>query len=96
MIIFLKYRNEEIGIGGLFFDDLNKPYFLNCFECIQAVGNGSSKAYFPIVEHRKISSLGEKECQLQLYRRGRYVEFNLVWGRDTLFGLQSGGVLNLF
>ncbi|ACQ67912.1 MAG: oxygen-dependent coproporphyrinogen oxidase [Candidatus Hamiltonella defensa (Ceratovacuna japonica)] len=88
---FLKHRNEARGIGGLFFDDLNKPDFLNCFEFIQAVGNGFSKAYFPIVKRRKIFSWGKRERQFQLYRRGRYVEFNLVWDRGTLFGLQSGG-----
>lgn len=88
---FLKHRNEARGIGGLFFDDLNTPDFLNCFHFAQAVGNGFSKAYFPIVERRKTFSWGERQRQFQLYRRGRYVEFNLVLDRGTLFGLQSGG-----
>ncbi len=88
---YLKHRNEARGIGGLFFDDLNKPGFEECFAFTQAVGNGFSRAYLPIAEKRRSVPYGERERQFQLYRRGRYVEFNLVWDRGTLFGLQSGG-----
>ncbi len=88
---FIKHRNEARGIGGLFFDDLNTPDFNQCFAFMQAVGNGFTEAYLPIVEKRKALSWGERERQFQLYRRGRYVEFNLVWDRGTLFGLQTGG-----
>ncbi len=88
---FIKHRNEARGIGGLFFDDLNTPDFTTCFAFMQAVGNGFTDAYLPIVERRKILTWGERERQFQLYRRGRYVEFNLVWDRGTLFGLQTGG-----
>lgn len=88
---FIKHRNEARGIGGLFFDDLNTPDFSTCFDFMQAVGNGFTDAYLPIVEKRKILPWGERERQFQLYRRGRYVEFNLVWDRGTLFGLQTGG-----
>jgi len=84
---FLKHRNEPRGIGGLFFDDLNTPDFASCFAFTQAVGQG----YLPIVERRKALPWGERERDFQLYRRGRYVEFNLVWDRGTLFGLQTGG-----
>lgn len=88
---FIKHRNEARGIGGLFFDDLNTPDFSHCFAFMQAVGNGFTEAYLPIVEKRKSIAWGERERQFQLYRRGRYVEFNLVWDRGTLFGLQTGG-----
>lgn len=88
---FIKHRNEARGIGGLFFDDLNSPDFDTCFSFMQAVGNGFTDAYLPIVEQRKALPWGERERQFQLYRRGRYVEFNLVWDRGTLFGLQTGG-----
>ncbi|KQN54953.1 oxygen-dependent coproporphyrinogen oxidase [Erwinia sp. Leaf53] len=87
----LKHRNEQRGIGGLFFDDLNTPDFDTSFGFMQAVGNGFLDAYLPIVERRKALPWGERERQFQLYRRGRYVEFNLVWDRGTLFGLQTGG-----
>lgn len=88
---FLKHRQEARGIGGLFFDDLNAWGFDSCFRFMQAVGNGFTDAYLPIVERRRHDSWGHRERQFQLYRRGRYVEFNLVWDRGTLFGLQSGG-----
>ncbi|HHR6078278.1 TPA: oxygen-dependent coproporphyrinogen oxidase [Providencia alcalifaciens] len=88
---FLKHRNEPRGIGGLFYDDLNQWDFESCFEFTQDVGNGFLQAYVPIVEKRREIPWGERERQFQLYRRGRYVEFNLVWDRGTLFGLQSGG-----
>ncbi len=88
---FIKHRNEARGIGGLFFDDLNSPDFDTSFNFMQAVGNGFTDAYLPIVEKRKALPWGERERQFQLYRRGRYVEFNLVWDRGTLFGLQTGG-----
>jgi len=88
---FLKHRQEARGIGGLFFDDLNEGGFDRCFAFTQAIGNGFIDAYLPIVERRKTQPWGERERQFQLYRRGRYVEFNLVWDRGTLFGLQSGG-----
>ena len=88
---YLKHRNEQRGIGGLFFDDLNTPDFDHCFAFMQAVGKGYTDAYLPIVEQRKGMGYGERERNFQLYRRGRYVEFNLVWDRGTLFGLQTGG-----
>ncbi|UBX49171.1 oxygen-dependent coproporphyrinogen oxidase [Providencia alcalifaciens] len=88
---FLKHRNEPRGIGGLFYDDLNQWDFDSCFAFTQDVGNGFLQAYVPIVEKRRELPWGERERQFQLYRRGRYVEFNLVWDRGTLFGLQSGG-----
>ncbi|QOZ82589.1 MULTISPECIES: oxygen-dependent coproporphyrinogen oxidase [Chromobacterium] len=88
---YLKHRQEARGVGGLFFDDLNAWGFDSCFRFMQAVGNGFINAYLPIVERRKGDSWGHRERQFQLYRRGRYVEFNLVWDRGTLFGLQSGG-----
>lgn len=88
---FLKHRNEPRGIGGLFYDDLNQWDFESCFAFTQDVGNGFLQAYVPIVEKRREIPWGERERQFQLYRRGRYVEFNLVWDRGTLFGLQSGG-----
>ena len=88
---FLKHRNEARGVGGLFFDDLNEPGFEQSFALMRAVGDSYTKAYCPIVEHRKNSEYGERERNFQLYRRGRYVEFNLVYDRGTLFGLQTGG-----
>ncbi|MCX7557647.1 oxygen-dependent coproporphyrinogen oxidase [Xanthomonadaceae bacterium JHOS43] len=88
---FLKHRNEARGVGGLFFDDLNRWEFERCFEYTRAVGDAFLPAYLPIVERRRDTPYGERERQFQLYRRGRYVEFNLVWDRGTLFGLQSGG-----
>ncbi|MBB6520156.1 oxygen-dependent coproporphyrinogen oxidase [Pseudoteredinibacter isoporae] len=87
----LKHRQEARGVGGLFFDDLNEWGFERSFEFMKAVGDSYTKAYLPIVERRKDQSFGERERQFQLYRRGRYVEFNLVWDRGTLFGLQTGG-----
>ncbi|MCZ4339348.1 oxygen-dependent coproporphyrinogen oxidase [Shewanella colwelliana] len=88
---FLPHRNETRGVGGLFFDDLNEQGFDTSFAFMQAVGNGFLKAYAPIVERRKDTPYGERERDFQLYRRGRYVEFNLVYDRGTLFGLQTGG-----
>ncbi|PPD03938.1 MAG: oxygen-dependent coproporphyrinogen oxidase [Methylobacter sp.] len=88
---FLKHRNETRGAGGLFFDDLNEWGFERCFEFMQSVGNHYLKAYLPIVQKRKHTPYAERERHFQLYRRGRYVEFNLVYDRGTLFGLQSGG-----
>ncbi|MCT8869115.1 oxygen-dependent coproporphyrinogen oxidase [Shewanella xiamenensis] len=88
---FLPHRNETRGVGGLFFDDLNQAGFDKSFDFMQAVGNGFLTAYAPIVERRKETPYGEREREFQLYRRGRYVEFNLVYDRGTLFGLQTGG-----
>ncbi len=88
---FLKHRNEPRGVGGLFFDDLNEWGFERSFAFLRAVGDSYLDAYLPIVERRKETPWGERERQFQLYRRGRYVEFNLVYDRGTLFGLQSGG-----
>ena len=88
---FLKHRNEPRGIGGLFFDDFNELGFEKSFALLRAVGDAYLPAYRPIVTRRKHLGYGERERQFQLYRRGRYVEFNLVWDRGTLFGLQSGG-----
>ena len=88
---FLKHRDEARGIGGLFFDDLNAWDFERCFAYTRAVGEAFLPAYLPLVERRRDTPYGERERQFQLYRRGRYVEFNLVWDRGTLFGLQSGG-----
>lgn len=88
---YLKHRGETRGVGGLFFDDLNEGGFNHCFEFMQSVGNHYTDAYCPIVARRKDDSYGERERDFQLYRRGRYVEFNLVYDRGTLFGLQTGG-----
>ena len=88
---YLKHRNETRGVGGLFFDDLNQPGFDTSFALMRSVGEAFVPAYLPIVEKRKATAFGERERQFQLYRRGRYVEFNLVYDRGTLFGLQSGG-----
>ena len=88
---FLKHRNEPRGIGGIFFDDLERPDFETCFALIRSVGDHFLPAYVPIVERRRDTAYGERERDFQAYRRGRYVEFNLVFDRGTLFGLQSGG-----
>ncbi|HEY3487346.1 MAG TPA: oxygen-dependent coproporphyrinogen oxidase [Gammaproteobacteria bacterium] len=88
---FLKHRNEPRGIGGLFFDDLNAWDFERCFSFLRSVGDSYVDAYLPIVQRRKNTAYGERERAFQLYRRGRYAEFNLVYDRGTLFGLQSGG-----
>ncbi len=88
---FLKHRNEPRGVGGLFFDDLNEGGFEHCFNLMKSVGDSYTKAYLPIVQKRKDTEFGERERDFQLYRRGRYVEFNLIYDRGTLFGLQSGG-----
>lgn len=88
---FLKHRNETRGIGGLFFDDLNAWDFPTSLRFLQSVGDHYLKAYLPIVERRLNQAYGDKQRDFQLYRRGRYVEFNLIYDRGTLFGLQSGG-----
>ncbi len=88
---FLKHRQEPRGIGGLFFDDLNEWSFTRCFEFMRAIGDSFLSAYLPIVLRRKDHRYNEQQKQFQLYRRGRYVEFNLVYDRGTLFGLQSNG-----
>ncbi len=88
---FLKHRNEPRGIGGIFFDDLSEGGFEHCFNLIESVGDHFLAAYLPIVERRGDLPYGERERDFQAYRRGRYVEFNLVFDRGTLFGLQSGG-----
>lgn len=88
---FLKHRGEPRGVGGLFFDDLNAWGFERSFAFMRSVGDHFLPAYLPIVQRRRGQSFGERERQFQLYRRGRYVEFNLVYDRGTLFGLQSGG-----
>ncbi|SFH29877.1 oxygen-dependent coproporphyrinogen oxidase [Modicisalibacter xianhensis] len=88
---YLKHRNETRGVGGLFFDDLNEWDFSECFAFQRAVGDSFLDAYLPIVKRRRHDDYGQHERAFQAYRRGRYVEFNLVWDRGTLFGLQSGG-----
>lgn len=88
---FLKHRKEPRGIGGVFFDDFNQPDFSTCFKLTQRVGDHFLPAYAPILERRLNVSYGEQQRDFQAYRRGRYVEFNLVWDRGTLFGLQTGG-----
>ncbi|MCW8407767.1 oxygen-dependent coproporphyrinogen oxidase [Legionella sp. PATHC035] len=88
---FIKHRNEARGIGGLFFDDYNEISFDHSFSLMQSIGNHYIEAYAPIVERRKSHPFGEREKAFQNYRRGRYVEFNLVYDRGTLFGLQSNG-----
>jgi len=88
---YLKHRGEARGIGGLFFDDLNKWEFDHCFEFMKSVSQYFMLAYQPIIAKRKFESYSERERAFQLYRRGRYVEFNLLYDRGTLFGLQSGG-----
>ena len=88
---FLKHRNEPRGVGGLFFDDFNELGFAQSFALMRSVGDHYLPAYQPILARRKQAAYGQRERDFQLYRRGRYVEFNLVWDRGTLFGLQSGG-----
>jgi coproporphyrinogen III oxidase len=88
---YLKHRQETRGVGGLFFDDLNEGGFEHCFGFLRAVGDSYLDAYLPIVKRRKSQPWTERQREFQLYRRGRYVEFNLVFDRGTLFGLQSGG-----
>ncbi|HSR02512.1 MAG TPA: oxygen-dependent coproporphyrinogen oxidase, partial [Methylophilaceae bacterium] len=87
----LKHRKEPRGIGGIFFDDFNELGFEKSFAMLRAVGDAFTQAYLPIVQHRKDTPYGERERDFQAYRRGRYVEFNLVFDRGTLFGLQSNG-----
>jgi len=94
---FLKHRNEPRGVGGIFYDDLNEisvgfhTAFERCFSLMQRVGDSFLVAYLPILKRRRDTAYTERERDFQAYRRGRYVEFNLVWDRGTLFGLQSGG-----
>jgi len=88
---YLRHRGEPRGVGGIFFDDLNQPDFESCFALMRGVGGQFLAAYVPILERRKSLPFGERERAFQAYRRGRYVEFNLVYDRGTLFGLQSGG-----
>ncbi len=88
---FLKHRNEQRGVGGVFFDDFSELGFEGSFTMLRAVGDAFLPAYLPIVQRRLHLDHGERERAFQLYRRGRYVEFNLVWDRGTHFGLQSGG-----
>jgi len=88
---YIRHRAEPRGVGGLFFDDLNEWGFERCFAFLQAVGDSYLDAYLPIVARRKADAWTEAQREFQLYRRGRYVEFNLVYDRGTLFGLQSGG-----
>ena len=88
---YLKHRQEPRGIGGLFYDDLNEWGYESCFAFMQSVGDHFLTAYMPIVERRMQTKYSERERNFQLYRRGRYVEFNLIYDRGTLFGLQSGG-----
>lgn len=88
---YIRHRDETRGVGGLFFDDLNEWDFDRCFAFMRSVGDHYVEAYRPIVARRKDTPFGERERDFQLYRRGRYVEFNLVYDRGTLFGLQTGG-----
>jgi coproporphyrinogen III oxidase len=88
---YLKHRNEQRGIGGIFFDDLNEWGFDQCFAFLRSVGKHYIEAYQPIVSKRKNTTYSQRERDFQAYRRGRYVEFNLLYDRGTLFGLQSGG-----
>ena len=88
---YLKHRSEPRGVGGVFFDDLNEGSLARCFDLTRAVGDSFVGAYLPLLEKRQHTPYGERERDFQAYRRGRYVEFNLVWDRGTLFGLQSGG-----
>ena len=88
---YLKHRDEQRGIGGVFFDDFQELGPEQSFAMMQSVADSLLKAYLPIVEKRLATPYGEREREFQLYRRGRYVEFNLVWDRGTHFGLQSGG-----
>ncbi|MEE8522674.1 MAG: coproporphyrinogen III oxidase, partial [Thermoanaerobaculia bacterium] len=86
----LPHRHETRGVGGLFFDDLSEPDFDACFAFVQSVGDGFLPAYLPIVERRRSTAYGDRERSFQLYRRGRYVEFNLLHDRGTRFGLEAG------
>ncbi len=88
---YIKHRDEQRGVGGIFFDDLNEWGFARCFEFVRSVGDSYLEAYLPIVQRRNGLPFGKEEKNFQLYRRGRYVEFNLVYDRGTTFGLQSGG-----
>jgi coproporphyrinogen III oxidase len=88
---YLEHRGETRGVGGLFFDDFNELGFDRSFEFLRAAGDAFLPAYRPIVKKRKDHRFGERQREFQLYRRGRYVEFNLIYDRGTLFGLQSGG-----
>jgi coproporphyrinogen III oxidase len=88
---FLKHRQEARGVGGIFFDDLSEPSLEEAFALTRSVGDSFLDAYVPIVEKRRSTAYGERERDFQAYRRGRYVEFNLVFDRGTLFGLQSQG-----
>ncbi len=88
---YIRHRGEPRGIGGIFFDDLNEPGFDVCFDLARSVGDHFLPAYLPILERRRDLPYGDREREFQAYRRGRYVEFNLVYDRGTLFGLQTGG-----
>lgn len=88
---YLRHRDETRGVGGLFFDDLNEWDFEQCFAFVRGVGDSYLRAYRPIVQRRQSTAFAEREREFQLYRRGRYAEFNLVYDRGTIFGLQSGG-----
>jgi len=88
---YLKHRGEPRGVGGVFYDDLSEPDFDTCFALTRSVGDGFLAAYLPLLERRRDLPYGARERAFQAYRRGRYVEFNLVYDRGTLFGLQSGG-----
>jgi coproporphyrinogen III oxidase len=88
---FLKHRNEPRGVGGVFFDDFNEGGFETGFSMMRAVGDAFLPAYLPITQRRRDTPYGERERDFQAYRRGRYVEFNLVWDRGTHFGLHGGG-----
>jgi coproporphyrinogen III oxidase len=88
---YLRHRDEPRGVGGLFFDDFNQLGFEQSFAFMQAIGDSYVEAYLPIMQRRREQAYGERERSFQLYRRGRYVEFNLVYDRGTLFGLQTGG-----
>ena len=88
---FIRHRNEARGVGGIFFDDLAEPDFDTAFALVRSVGDHFITAYSPILERRRALLFGDRERAFQCYRRGRYVEFNLVYDRGTLFGLQSGG-----
>ena len=88
---YLKHRGETRGVGGLFFDDVNEAGFEDSFAFLRSVGDSFLPAYSPIVKNRNKHRFGERQRDFQLYRRGRYVEFNLIYDRGTIFGLQSGG-----
>ncbi len=88
---YIKHRDEQRGIGGIFFDDFNQPDFETCFALLKNVGDGFIEAYIPIVQKRKFCDFTQQQKDFQAYRCGRYVEFNLVYDRGTLFGLQVGG-----